>query len=128
LYKKESCRLLQELDREFSRTTQEKGIDGWVYYFAEDGEMAPAKGEIIKGKDAIRKAMAPFFQHLGNSLVWEPESAEVSEDESMGYTYGKYIRTTMDEAGNTVIGKGRYTSIWRKQKDGKYRIIFDIGN
>jgi ketosteroid isomerase-like protein len=120
--------MLIELDREFAAITQKEGADGWVKYFAEDGVMVPSKGDVIRGKEAIRKAMSTSFGVSGNSLKWEPEYAEVSEDGSLGYTYGRYLRTSLDEAGNTVSGTGRYNSIWKRQIDGSYRIILDIGN
>lgn len=124
----ETCNMLMELDREFAAITQKEGVDGWVKYFAEDGVMAPSKGDIIKGKEAIRKAMSTSFGTNGYSLMWEPEYAEVSEDGSLGYTYGRYLRTSLDEAGNAVSGTGRYNSIWKRQIDGNYRIVLDIGN
>jgi ketosteroid isomerase-like protein len=120
--------MLMELDREFAALTQKEGVEGWVKYFAEDGVMAPSKGDVIKGKEAIREAMAPSFGAPGYSLMWEPEYAEASEDGSLGYTYGRYIRTSLDEAGNTVSERGRYNSIWKRQIDGSYRIVLDIGN
>jgi ketosteroid isomerase-like protein len=126
--KKDTCIMLMELDREFAAITQKEGVNGWVKYFAEDGAMAPSEGAIIRGREAIRKAMAPSFETTGYSLKWEPEYAEASEDGSLGYTYGVYIRTSIDEDGNTVSGSGRYNSIWKKQKDSNYKIVLDIGN
>lgn len=126
--KKDTCIMLMELDREFAAATQKEGIDGWVKYFAEDGVMAPSKGDVIRGKEAIRNAMSASFGTLGYSLMWEPEYAEASEDGSLGYTYGTYLRTSLDEDGNKILGSGRYNSIWKKQIDGSFRIILDIGN
>ena len=31
--------LLMQLDREFDKATSEKGVDGWVAYFAPNGSM-----------------------------------------------------------------------------------------
>ena len=126
--KQDTCNMLMDLDREFAALTQKEGVEGWVKYFAEDGVMAPAKGDVIKGKKAIREAMAPSFGAPGYSLLWEPEYAEASVDGSLGYTYGRYLRTSLDEEGNVISGSGRYNSIWKRQEDGSYRIILDIGN
>lgn len=42
--------ILLQTDRDFDQATAEKGIEGWVSYFAEDGSMFPAGGDIITGK------------------------------------------------------------------------------
>lgn len=125
---KKLCEKLMELDLEFAKTTERLGLEGWVGYFDEDGAMIPAQGEVIRGKAAIRQAMSASFSKPGYSLKWAPEYAEVSQDGSLGYTYGSYVRTLANETGEVSEGRGRYTSIWKRQEDGVYRIIMDMGN
>lgn len=119
---------LLELDREFTRNTEKEGLEGWVRYFAEDGAMIPSQGPIIRGREAIRNAMEKSFSQTGYSLKWEPEYAEAAEDGTMGYTFGKYIRKTINAEGQSETATGRYTSIWRLQQDGSYKITLDMGN
>lgn len=119
---------LLELDKEFAKSTAEMGLEGWVSYFDEDGAMVPSQGEVIKGKDAVRNAMAQSFALNSYSLKWEPEYAEASEDGSLGYTYGRYVRTYLNKEGNIIQGTGRYTTIWKRQSDNSYKIILDMGN
>ncbi|MFZ5353497.1 MAG: YybH family protein [Bacillota bacterium] len=126
--REEICRLLMALDKEFDMATSEKGVEGWVSYFSEDGIMVPSQGEIIKGKEAIYKRMQGAFGTAGFSLRWQPEAAKVSEDGTMGYTYGRYVRKHPDKDGTIMEGTGRYTSIWQLQNDGSWKIVLDIGN
>lgn len=126
--KQELCEYLMNLDREFDKTTAELGLEGWVSYFAEDGVMVPAQVDVIKGKEDVRQAMGKSFSLPGFSLRWEPLDAQVSEDGSMGYTYGKYVRTNLDQEGNIQTGTGKYTTIWQKQQDGSWKIVLDMGN
>lgn len=119
---------LMELDKEFAKATAEKGLEGWVAYFDEDGAMVPSQGEVIRGKEAIKNSMSASFSLDSYSLKWEPEYAEASEDGSIGYTYGRYVRTYINQAGNIMQGTGRYTTIWKRQPDNSYKIILDMGN
>ena len=119
---------LMQLDREFDEATAKMGVEGWVAYFDEEGAMLPSKGEVVRGKEAIRSSMIKGFSLTDFSLRWSPMGAEVSEDGSMGYTYGEYMRKFKDADGEEITGTGRYTTIWRKQTDGNYKIIHDVGN
>lgn len=127
-HKQELREYLMNLDREFDKVTAERGLEGWVSYFAEDGVMVPAQVDVIIGKEGIRQAMSKSFSLPQYSLRWEPLDAQVSDDGSMGYTYGKYIRTNLDQDGNVQTGSGKYTSIWQKQQDGSWKIVLDMGN
>lgn len=119
---------IMALDRKFDQETYAKGLEGWVSFFAEDAVMVPSQAEVIKGKEAIRMAMRALFELEGFSLRWEPISADLSDDYSMAYTYGKYIRTYIDINNNLVKSTGKYTTIWKKQYDGEWKIVLDIGN
>jgi ketosteroid isomerase-like protein len=121
-------KVLLELDRDFDKATVEKGVDGWVSYFAEDGAMFPAGGEIVTGKTSIRELMAPVFATPGTSLRWEPLGAQVSRAGDLGYTYGKYVSKAIDPEGKPVTRYGKYVTIWKKQTDGSWKVVMDVGN
>jgi len=106
--------LLMQLDRDFDDMTSKSGVDGWVSYFAEDGVVVTSKSD-IKGKEAIRSEMSKVF------------SLKVSDGGDLGFTYGKYKRSYIDSEGKLISSTGKYTSIWKKQVDGSWKIILDIG-
>ena len=56
-------------------------------------------------------------------LTWSPTGAGIAASGDLGYTYGIYNMAMKD----TVI-KGTYVSIWKKQSDGKWKFMLDIGN
>jgi ketosteroid isomerase-like protein len=118
---------LLNVDKKFDLETAEHSADGWVSYFAENGVMLNNAGPII-GKEAIYETMKKAFSDNGVSLRWEPIYAKASKDGTMGYTYGKYVRTSKDSEGNPTEATGHYTSIWEKQDNGEYKIVLDMGN
>ncbi|MEJ2152683.1 MAG: hypothetical protein P8Y29_06995, partial [Gemmatimonadota bacterium] len=61
---------LLEADRLFSEEAAERGVDGWLAWFEADGTMVQGEGE-VRGHDAIRELMAPFFADSTIQLVWD---------------------------------------------------------
>lgn len=119
---------LLELDKTFCRAVQAGGAKAWASYFSSTGTMIIKEGENPVGREAIYQLMHGFFSEPANQLIWQPESAQLSEDFSLGYTFGTYTRTTLNKENQEVIERGRYTSIWRRQPDGHYKIELDTGN
>ena len=56
-------------------------------------------------------------------MTWIPKGADMSVAHDLGYTYGVYTVKTKD-----TTMQGTYLSIWRKQKDGKWKFVLDTGN
>ena len=115
---------LMEADRVFARETSERGAVGWADAFASDGKLFSG-GTIIQGHSAIEEAMA-VLDEPDYTLMWEPEFAEASGD--LGYTHGTYRRESVDANGNPVVETGRYVTVWRREEDGTWKAIIDIGS
>jgi ketosteroid isomerase-like protein len=115
-------------DRAFALATAQKGLEGWVGAFAEDGFLVAPEGPLTPGLSGVRATMAPFFADPSSSLAWTPEQAEVAASGDLGYTIGSYERHTKDASGQTIVRTGRYLTIWRKEKNGSWKVAVDIGN
>jgi ketosteroid isomerase-like protein len=116
-----------EADRAFDRTTAERGVEGWVSFFADDGAMIQAGVGEIRGLEEIRRSMAGAFQ--GRSLRWGPLRADVSSSGDLGYTVGTYeARGPAGPEGEPQVARGMYVSIWKKQSDGRWKVVMDLGN
>ena len=116
---------LMEADRAFARAVAARGTDAWVDAFAEDGAMLQPGGE-VRGHDAIRQAMAGAFSTPGFSLTWEPTRAEISRGGDLGYTIGRYVNTSPGPDG-PVSREGAYTTIWRRDPSGAWKVALDLG-
>lgn len=119
---------LLKVDAEFATTTAAKGLEGFLSYFAEDAVILPARAPVISGKDALRSFYSKVFATPGFSLVWEPLRAEISRGGDLGYTFGTYKRVVLNAQGKADTGTGKYLTIWRKQSDGSWKVVLDMGN
>ena len=115
-----------EADRQFEKATVEKGLEGWMAAFDDDALMFGREGT-SRGKAAIREAMAAAFALPGFRFTWTPIRAEVSNDGQLGYSYGQYDRRITNPEGQDNVKAGTYVTIWKKQKDGSWKVIADFG-
>lgn len=117
---------LLKTDIEFSKTSVEKGAaEAFYFYLADDAVQLPAGSPPIVGRKAIRESMPGSSEAV---LKWELVKAEVAKSGDIGYTWGNYELTWQGEDGKTETVSGKYLDIWKKQPDGTWKVIVDIGN
>jgi len=124
---KDNAETLKQLEGEFMKAAAERGSAGYMSYYAEDAVEVPNHANVIRGKENIAKDMA-FLDDKTNHLTWTPLGADMSASGDLGYTYGTYEFVARDKDGKAVVDHGKYTSIWKKQKDGSWKVVLDMGN
>lgn len=118
---------LLEADREFGRQTAARGLAGWLDFFAEDAVIFPEGGPIVRGLAAIRA----HYDRTGfdpTALRWTPLAGDIAAAGDLGTTYGTWEVRRMDASGRVVVHTGKYFTSWRKQPDGRWKVVADIGN
>jgi ketosteroid isomerase-like protein len=124
---KATVETLKQLEGEFMKAAADKGSNGYMSYYADDAVEVPNGGPLIPGKENISKGMG-FLDDPNNRLLWTPVGGEISSSGDLGYTYGTYEFHSKDKDGKLHIEYGKYTSIWKLQKDGKWKVALDMGN
>lgn len=117
---------LKRLEGEFMKAALEKGSKGYMFYYADDAVELPNNAPAIHGKTNIAETMG-FLDGKNNRLTWKPEGADISASGDLGYTYGTYEFTSPGQGG-AQTEYGKYTSIWKLQKDGSWKVVLDMGN
>src|SRR5208337_5592504 len=118
---------LRNLEAEFMKAAAEHGSQGYLSYYADEAVELPNGGPIIQGKINIAKGME-FLDQKDNHLTWTPVGADISASGDLGYTYGTFEFHSKDKDGKDLVDHGKYTSIWKKQKDGSWKVVLDMGN
>ena len=118
---------LQQLEAEFMKAAADKGSQGYMSYYADDSVEVPNGAPLIQGKTNIAKGMG-FLDDKNNRLIWTPVGADISSSGDLGYTYGNYEFHSKNKEGKETIEYGKYTSIWKRQKDGSWKVVLDMGN
>jgi ketosteroid isomerase-like protein len=118
---------LKQLEAEFMKAAAAKGSHGYMSYYADDAVEVPNGAAAIQGKLNIAKGMG-FLDDKNNQLVWTPIGGDISGSGDLGYTYGNYEFHSKDKDGKPAVEYGKYTSIWKLQKDGSWKVVLDMGN
>ena len=125
---KDHKREIMDADRAFDAAVAKAGTEGasaWASYFSDDGGMNSVP--VIRGREEVRKAMHGFFSKQGNTLRWQPDFADVAKSGDLGYTLGASQRYFTDKDGKAFENEGRYITIWKRQKNGEWKIAIDGG-
>jgi ketosteroid isomerase-like protein len=93
---------------------------------ASDALKLDAGEQPVIGRQAIAALMARYPSDL--AIDWTPEEAIVADSGELGFTWGRYVATYHDGAGQLVVEHGKYLDVWRRGGDGRWRWIADIGN
>jgi ketosteroid isomerase-like protein len=118
---------LKQVDIEFSNLSLEKGMNfAFLSYAANDGVLLRPKSYPIEGIEKIKESLGE--NDTSFTLTWEPLFADISESLELGYTYGIYELTIKSTEANPQVHKGTYLTIWKKDKDGKWKFVLDTGN
>lgn len=113
------------MERSFESMTREKGIAEAFYFFADDNAIIKRQNDtLITGKNQIGE-----YYRKGNyenvSLTWTPDFIDVSDDGTLGYTYGKYRWVEKDNEGDSIVSTGIFHTIWKRQPNGIWKYVWD---
>ena len=73
-----------------------------------------------RGKAQVAEAWKPFYEGKDAPFSWAPEMVEVVDSGTLGLSSGPVF----DPAGKRT---GTFNSVWRREKDGGWKIVFDKG-
>jgi uncharacterized protein (TIGR02246 family) len=119
---------LREIEAEWSKATAAKDVERIVSFYAPGGVNCPANEPMETSIDAIRAGQKKFLGKPGLTLTSEVRRVEVSRSGDLGITHGTDSWSATDEKGRQTSDKGKWITVYRKQADGKWKVILNIGN
>ena len=106
-----------------------KDLKGTLAACAADASVLPQNSPLLTGHEAIGKLFGDMFQAPEFKIEWHPLKVEVAKSGDLGYSTGVYSDSVKDPAsGKTIEDHGKYLTVWKKQKDGSWKVQYDIFN
>jgi ketosteroid isomerase-like protein len=115
-------------DRAFGDSTAARGLEGWMRFYAEDAVRLTMGAEVAQGLDAVRAHDASLFADSAVRLVWTPLRSGVFADGRHGFTTGRSAMLKLGGATPDTVYRGAYVTIWRREADGRWKVILDTGS
>lgn len=116
----DAARTMVDAEKKFYETGQEKGTRAaFLEFLAEDGivfQPGPVNGKEVWGKRA----------ETSLDLVWEPTFAVIARSADFGYDTGP-AKWRANKKEEKFTSHGQFISIWKKQKDGSWKVALDCG-
>ena len=113
-----------ETEQAFSKTAEVKNArDAFTEFIAEDGLLFRPRA--VNGKKWMNEhPVPPSDKHP--LLAWQPAFAEMAKAGDLGFTTGPWeFKEDIKDAKPS--GYGHFVTLWKKQQDGSWKFIVDLG-
>jgi uncharacterized protein (TIGR02246 family) len=120
---------IQELHEKDKAASLQGDIGTLLSLFTEDGIVIPAEGEIIRGKEGLKKMLEKNFKDLKEYTLidYNHDFKEIKIIGEYAYEWGIYSGTyTPKKNGNNISGSGKLMRILKRQKNGSWKISRSI--
>ena len=109
-----------DTERAFAKTMADRDHQAFNSFLADEAVFF-AGTTPLRGKQVISEQWKPYYDGPDAPFSWQPEHVEVLESGTLALSSGPVY----DAAGKRIA---TFTSIWRLEAPGEWRIVFDKGN
>ena len=118
---------IAKTEADFQKARGERGLEGWLSFFADDTADFTRGEPFSFTKDEMRKRLEKDFDPA-DELTWKAAKIEVARSGDLAYSLGTWHLKGKNPKGEEVEQTGKYLTVWKKQKDGRWRVVADTGN
>jgi ketosteroid isomerase-like protein len=115
----ELAREVADTERAFARTMAERDLPAFGTFIAEEAVFFSGSTP-LRGKQQIIDHWKRFYQQPAPPFSWAPSQVEVLDSGTLALSTG----AVRDPSGKEIA---TFTSIWRLEPSGAWRIVFDKG-
>ena len=107
-------------ERAFAKTMADRDHAAFVSFLAREAVFFSGSRP-LRGAGEVAAFWKRYYEGAGAPFSWAPAEVEVLPSGTLALSSGP----VRDGAGNLV---GTFTSVWRREGPGRWRIVFDKGN
>jgi len=106
-------------ERAFARSMADRDFTAFGRYVADDSVFFGGS-TALHGREAVLAAWRGFFEGPTAPFSWEPDQVEVLASGNLA------LSTGLVKSAEGVV-TARFNSIWQRQPDGRWLVVFDKG-
>ncbi len=103
----------------FAKTMADRDLIAFSRFLAEEALFFSGP-DVLRGKKAVAAGWESLFADDEAPFSWEPKTVEVLESGTLAFSSGP----VWDQSKKQIA---TYNSIWRREADGAWKVIFDKG-
>jgi ketosteroid isomerase-like protein len=107
-------------ERAFAATMAARDYAAFLEFVSDEALFFGGGTRLNRGRAAVGAAWRAFFDGAEAPFSWEPDRVEVLASGTLALSTGP----VKDSAGKI---SSRFNSIWRREADGRWRVVFDKG-
>ena len=111
---------VRNTERAFAQSMVDRDHEAFATFLSNEAVFFSGS-QVLRGKEAVAQAWKRFFEGPTAPFSWQPEQVEVLPAGGLALSSGP----VRDAQGKLVAS---FTSIWRQEAPGVWRIVFDKGN
>jgi ketosteroid isomerase-like protein len=113
-----------QTEQAFSKMAADKNTrDAFLTFIADDGLLF--RPTAVNGKQWMSEHPVPASDKQA-LLAWQPAFADMSAAGDLGFTTGPW-EFKEDKKDEKPAGYGHFVTLWKKQADGTWRFVLDLG-
>ena len=110
----------------FAKSVEALDRDSFATFIDPDARFVG--NNVTRSRAAIAEAWSVFFTVEGPLIKWRPQFVEVLESGDLALTRGPYRIIDKNDKGEMTEGWGTFNSVWRRNEEGKWFVVFDAGS
>ncbi len=118
---------IRDLDAQWSKTAGARDLDNTVAYYSDDAYLLPPNAPLATDKQSIRAVWTELLAP-DTSLTWRSTRVDVARSSDLAYSVGTYQATAKNPQGKLTEDHGKFLEVWKKQADGKWKVVADVYN
>lgn len=107
-------------ERAFARSMAERDLQAFARHVSPEAVFFTTP-DPLRGREAVVQYWSRWYAGPQAPFSWEPEQVEVLDSGTLVISSGP----VRNPQGKLVA---RFTSVWRLESDGQWRVVFDKGN
>jgi ketosteroid isomerase-like protein len=104
----------------FAKTMADRDFEAFLTFIAPEAVFFSGDAP-LRGRQAIGEAWEGYFEGDRAPFSWRPDLVQALETGGLALSSGPVLNA----AGEVV---GRFNTIWRKERDGQWLVVFDKGS
>lgn len=114
-----SARKVRDAEQAFAQTMERRDHEGFKKFIAADAVFFTGP-EPLRGKEAVAAYWKRWYDGPAAPFTWEPREVEVLDNNTLALSKGPVYGAD----GRPI---GSFQSVWRRDPDGEWRVVFDSG-